>query len=52
MREAAEGLELFINQSSGVLTSTCWADGLVRQKAGEDITPGGLVDYLPFGIFN
>jgi len=52
VREAAEGLELFTNQSSGVLTSTCWADGLVRQKAGEDITPGGLVDYLPFGIFN
>jgi len=52
VRETEHGLELFANQSSGVLTSTCWADGLVRQKVAEDIVAGGLVDYLPFGVFN
>jgi len=52
VRATEAGLELFGNQSSGVLTSTCWADGLVRQKMGEEIEAGGLVDYLPFGVFN
>jgi len=52
VRETAQGLELFDNQSSGVLTSTCWADGLVRQRVGEDIAAGGRVDYLPFSVFN
>ena len=52
VRNAGHGLELFPNPSSGVLTSTCWADGLVRQKVGEDITVGGRVDYLPFGLFD
>jgi len=52
VRTTGSGLELFANQSSGVLTSTCWADGLVRQKVGEDIAAGSLVDYLPFGMFN
>lgn len=52
VRNTGQGLELFPNPSSGVLTSTCWADGLVRQKVGEDIKAGSLVDYLPYGIFN
>jgi len=52
VRETENGLELFGNQSSGVLTSTCWADGLVRQKVGEDIAPGQRVDYLPFGMLD
>lgn len=52
VRAAAGGLELFSNQSSGVLNSACWADGLVRQKAGEEIVEGGMVDYLPFTSFN
>jgi molybdopterin molybdotransferase len=46
------GLELFPNQSSGVLYSACWADGFVRQKASEAIEEGGRVDYLPFGLFD
>lgn len=45
-------LELFPNQSSGVLYSASWADGFVRQKVGEAIEQGGRVDYLPFGLFN
>jgi molybdopterin molybdotransferase len=51
VRSGAEGLELFPNQSSGVLYSTCWGDGLVRQKAGENIDEGARVDYLPFTAF-
>jgi molybdopterin molybdotransferase len=51
VRSGAEGLELFPNLSSGVLYSTCWGDGLVRQKAGEDINEGTRVDYLPFSAF-
>jgi molybdopterin molybdotransferase len=45
--DAAGGLELFANQSSGVLTSAAWADGLVDNPAGRTIAPGDLVRYLP-----
>jgi molybdopterin molybdotransferase len=45
-------LELFPNQSSGVLYSACWGDGFVRQKAGEEIAEGALVDYLPYALFS
>ncbi|MEJ6005373.1 gephyrin-like molybdotransferase Glp [Paucibacter sp. AS339] len=43
----AGGLELFPNQSSGVLTSTVWADGLLDNPAGQTIEPGQMVSYLP-----
>ena len=41
------GLELFPNQSSGVLTSTVWADGLVDNAAGQAIARGDAVRFLP-----
>ena len=41
------GLELFPNQSSGVLTSTVWADGLVDIAPGQTIAHGDLVRFLP-----
>jgi len=44
----AGGLELFTNQNSAVLTSTSWADGLVDHPAGETISRGQTVRYLPF----
>jgi molybdopterin molybdotransferase len=46
-RDAQGGLELFGNQSSGVLTSTAWADGLVDVAAGTTIARGDLVRFLP-----
>jgi molybdopterin molybdotransferase len=47
------GLDLFANQSSGVLTSTVWADGLVDTPAGQPIVRGELVRYLPLdGLLN
>jgi molybdopterin molybdotransferase len=44
------GLELFANQSSGVLTSCAWADGLVDNPPGQAIAPGDSVSFLPFSI--
>lgn len=44
---AAGGLELFPNQSSGVLTSAVWADGLVDNPPGQAIRSGELVRFLP-----
>ena len=46
-RNAQGGLELFPNQSSGVLTSTVWADGLVDVPAGHTIARGDTVRFLP-----
>ena len=39
--------ELFNNQSSGVLSSLAWADGLVRQHIDQVISKGDTVDFLP-----
>jgi molybdopterin molybdotransferase len=44
---AAGGLELFENQSSGVLTSVVWADGLLDNPAGRAIARGDTVRFLP-----
>jgi len=41
-------LEIFPNQNSAVLTSTTWADGLIDLPAGETITRGQTVRYLPY----
>ena len=41
------GVELFPNQSSGVLTSTVWADGLVDVPALQPIARGEMVRFLP-----
>ncbi|HVE53311.1 MAG TPA: gephyrin-like molybdotransferase Glp [Ramlibacter sp.] len=46
-RDAQGGLELFPNQSSGVLTSTAWADGLVDLPAGQTVKHGEPVRFLP-----
>jgi molybdopterin molybdotransferase len=41
-------VEFFSNQSSGVLTSTLWADGLVDNPTRQPIRAGDLVRFLPF----
>ncbi|QJC57051.1 Molybdopterin molybdenumtransferase [Polaromonas vacuolata] len=43
----AGGLDLFENQSSGVLTSAVWGDGLVDNPAGQVIKSGDSVQFLP-----
>ncbi|TNF60137.1 MAG: molybdopterin molybdenumtransferase MoeA [Burkholderiales bacterium] len=45
-RNGDGGLDLFPNQSSGVLTSATWADGLVDNPAGTTIARGDLVDFI------
>jgi len=42
------GLDLFPNQSSGVLTSCAWADGLVDDPPGQAVRCGDLVRFLSF----
>jgi molybdopterin molybdotransferase len=44
----AGGLDLFPNQSSGVLTSAVWGDGLVDNPAGQAIVRGDAVRFLSF----
>lgn len=41
-------VELFPNQSSGVLTSCAWADGFVDLEIGRTIQPGDWVRFIPF----
>jgi molybdopterin molybdotransferase len=41
-------LDLFPNQSSGVLTSAVWGDGLVDNPPGHVIRAGDTVPFLPF----
>jgi molybdopterin molybdotransferase len=41
-------LELFPNQSSGVLTSVVWGDGLIDNAPGNAIVHGDAVRFLPF----
>lgn len=45
---AAGGLELFSNQSSGVLTSAAWGDGVVDNPAGQTIATGDTVQFIAF----
>jgi molybdopterin molybdotransferase len=42
------GLELFANQSSGVLTSCTWADGLIENPPRQAIKRGDSVRFLSF----
>jgi molybdopterin molybdotransferase len=46
-RNAEGGVELFPNQSSGVLTSAVWADGLVDNPPGGTIARGDTVSFIP-----
>lgn len=43
------GLALFANQSSGVLTSAFWADGLLDNPPGQAFKAGDAVRFIPFG---
>jgi molybdopterin molybdotransferase len=47
-RNAEGGLDLFPNQSSGVLTSAVWGDGVVDNPSGRVIAKGDVVGYLSF----
>lgn len=42
------GVEIYPNQSSGVLSSACWGDVFVVQQSGQSIEKGDRVDILPY----
>ena len=47
-RNAAGGLDLFPNQSSGVLTSAVRGDGLINNPPGQTIAVGDMVQFVSF----
>ena len=47
-RNAKGGLDVFNNQSSGVLTSMVWGDGVIDTPAGEPFKAGDTVKFIPF----
>jgi molybdopterin molybdotransferase len=47
-RNASGGLDLFPNQSSGVLTSAVWGDGVVDNPPGQMIVVGDMVQFVSF----
>ncbi|WP_197507337.1 gephyrin-like molybdotransferase Glp [Mitsuaria sp. 7] len=44
----AGGLQLFGNQSSGVMSSAAWADGLIDLPPGATVAPGQVLRFIPF----
>jgi molybdopterin molybdotransferase len=47
-RNKQGGLDLFPNQSSGVLTSVVWGDGVVDNPGAQAIQAGDWVSFYPF----
>jgi molybdopterin molybdotransferase len=47
-RNLTGGMDLFANQSSGVLTSAVWGDGLVDNPPGCSVAPGDVVRFISF----
>jgi molybdopterin molybdotransferase len=47
-RNAQGGLDLFPNQSSGVLTSVVWGDGVVDIPAGQTVAHGDMLHFWSF----
>jgi len=47
-RNSTGGLDLFPNQSSGVLNSAAWGDGLIDNPPYNLINPGDMVEFIPF----
>lgn len=45
-----QAVEMYRNQSSGVLSSASWGDVLIRQPIGVDIRCGDLVEVLPYSL--
>ncbi|WP_414695933.1 gephyrin-like molybdotransferase Glp [Paraburkholderia sp.] len=45
---SAGGLDLFSNQSSAVLTSTVWGDGIIDNPPNHAISAGETVRFIPF----
>ena len=44
------GVDIYPNQSSGVLSSACWGEVFVKQPVGQSIELGDLVDVIPYSL--
>ena len=42
------GVDIYPNQSSGVLASACWGDVFIKQASGENIAIGDWVNVIPY----
>lgn len=49
-RSTPDGVECHPRQSSGVLMSAVWGDGLVVQAPGQHIENGDEIDFLPYAF--
>jgi len=49
-RNTADGVEIHPNQSSGVLLSACWGNGLAVLPPDRAIAEGDPVDFLPYAL--
>lgn len=47
-RKTSQGVEIFPNQSSGILSSACWGDGFVVQPSQVEIRAGQPVEFLAY----
>ncbi|MAT52580.1 MAG: molybdopterin molybdenumtransferase MoeA [Porticoccaceae bacterium] len=47
-RLTTEGAEVFDNQSSGMLSSACWSNGVVVQRPGQSIAVGDELDFYSY----
>lgn len=47
-RKSPRGVEIYPNQSSGVLSSACWGDGFVVQPSGVGIQQGQPVEFFSY----
>lgn len=50
VRVGPRGLEGYPNQSSGVLLSACWGDGLAIQRPHRDVRTGDAMEFLPYAL--
>jgi molybdopterin molybdotransferase len=50
-RNLQGGLDVFTNQSSGVLTSAVWGDGLVDVQPGQTVAAGDTVSFWPWSAW-
>ena len=47
-RKTKEGIEIFPNQSSGVLSSACWGDGFAIHREQTSIEKGQPIEFVPY----
>ncbi len=50
VKSTAAGVMCYPQQSSGVLLSTVWGDGLAIHHRGQEIREGDEIDYLPYSF--